>query len=432
MFLVFPFVAALLLSFNSMAATHEQMKAAWVGEWGSFDSFRYPDIEASTGHILRISECYVRDSKLKIYNCALRMQTRKNKSVCTAWSQVALDSDEHIAFSMKDSDRNVACNIDLKRVPGDKPIVDVTYSGKCDGLCRGSEANKAPQPLFAKSYPLRSTTSFLPVKSGSLEEDVNVANCYASASPAVREWCTNENLGALEAEDVKRVQSVTHDCYGSSDFAKCYADFGKKQKANYFAFRMSLWEKCDKSENSAACLEQNYNAKLNAFKKDEQDKANHLFGSLGSVQEASKLANTIDGVYKVKGQHILVTGEKYEAEDVLELVQTSDPRSLYFKTRLNFANGHQCSLFGVAKYRDKGGFVYQADNDDGVCQMQIKVKNDGLSFNDVDGKCRQQSCGARGGYEGIKFPLSKRRTIRYMQLLKNSEDYKNSLEASKG
>lgn len=419
----------LLIQHFANASTSEEKLKFWQGEWGEWKSWVYPDVEHSSGDTLKISECYIGRSEAKNYNCAVLMISRKDDLQCTAWSQIAIDSDDQLVFEHQDERRGADCRIELKRSAGIQPAIEVSYAGKCDNLCKKGEAEKRIQPIFAKSYRLKSSRPFFPVSAATELTDVYRAQCYGSQSKAVVEWCSNIQIGQLDSKDWTGFEGKYQDCFGTADYVNCKSDLEKRSKADYFAWRKSMWDKCDGASNVADCLTQHYNSKLNAAKKIEEDKMLKVFGAIGDEKNASHLADRIDGVYKMKGTRALVSGEKYKAEDILELVKTGQPKSLYFKTKLNFDNGHQCFLFGVAQYRKNGDFVYQQTGDLGTCVLQIKVEKDLIALNDLDGKCRENSCGARGGFDGVKFPLTKRRPIRYLELLQKSEDYKIAMEA---
>ena len=137
--------------------------------------------------------------------------------------------------------------------------------------------------------------------------------------------------------------------------------------------------------------------------------------------------DSIAGVYKVSHTLTAVDAPSYTAEDVLEIVKVS-PQRAYIRTRLYFTNGHQCSLLGVANLR--GNMLTYSTRDDptgDVCELSLRVENGRVVFHDKDNKCMQHNCGMRGSFEGIGFPLSSRREIRYLPRLLASREYKGAL-----
>ena len=140
------------------------------------------------------------------------------------------------------------------------------------------------------------------------------------------------------------------------------------------------------------------------------------------------------GVYKHRFPNALVSGEKYQSEDILEIVPR-DPSTAYFRLHQEFYNGHVCDIFGVAA-RDKDRLTYHGPDDvDGhPCLLSITRSTDGIRITeDRNGACRAQTCGARGGY-GMSpkgepdFKPSERREIRYLPRLLKSSEYAQAAE----
>lgn len=137
---------------------------------------------------------------------------------------------------------------------------------------------------------------------------------------------------------------------------------------------------------------------------------------------------SLQGVYKNKfiGQYI--SGEKYESEDVLELV-TLTPSETYVRIHLEFDNGHTCDLWGVAE-KNGESLLYRGRLSYGERPCELSLQNDGqaITLEDRDGICRASSCGSRGAYSGAGFDIRKRRAIKYMDRLISSWQYKAALE----
>ena len=132
------------------------------------------------------------------------------------------------------------------------------------------------------------------------------------------------------------------------------------------------------------------------------------------------------GVYKRQFNNAMVDGTKYRSEDVLELVKVSD-KTAYFRLHMDFANGHMCNLFGMATL-EADALTYRGKMfaDSAPCTLKIRRRKDGIGFEDVDGQCRNESCGARGAYgDGsfTSFPAKSLRPIRYMKRLLASKEY---------
>ena len=138
----------------------------------------------------------------------------------------------------------------------------------------------------------------------------------------------------------------------------------------------------------------------------------------------------VAGVYKHRFPNGGVTGEKWISEDILETVRLT-PRTAYVKTHLEFYNGHQCGIAGVADV-EGDGLVYVDRSDDATvgnakrCVLTLRVSSTRIDFEDPDYACKALYCGVRGGFGG-GFDRTDRRTIRYMKLLRDSADFRRAI-----
>jgi hypothetical protein len=150
----------------------------------------------------------------------------------------------------------------------------------------------------------------------------------------------------------------------------------------------------------------------------------------------SKLIGEMDGVYKHRFKSATIEPGKapgeadapYQAEDIIEIVRYDD-RHVYVRARLEFYNGHSCSISGIAGY-ENGSFVYhdpEKSFDGGPsCTLKVGVTNEKLTLTDritPDGasSCRAY-CGVRGSLN-YEIAKSARRPIRYLDRLKASRQY---------
>lgn len=140
------------------------------------------------------------------------------------------------------------------------------------------------------------------------------------------------------------------------------------------------------------------------------------------------------GVWRHRFANGLVSGETYTSENVLEVVPVA-PDAAYVRLRLEFYNGHQCAIAGVAR-ATPAGLVYTTPTDAGVCRLTLAPARGGIRlYEDENGACRQETCGARGGYgyrsgdPAPEFTGASRRPIRYMPRLLASPEYKAALAA---
>ena len=141
----------------------------------------------------------------------------------------------------------------------------------------------------------------------------------------------------------------------------------------------------------------------------------------------------IAGVYKSRFQNGLVTGETYRSEDILELVPLS-PDKVYFRAHIEFYNGHQCSLWGVARVAGPELVYREATKartfGAAACLLRITRIGKSIRLADDDGSCKAY-CGARGSFNNDTFPVASRRPIRYMRRLKASGQFRDALDEFK-
>lgn len=152
---------------------------------------------------------------------------------------------------------------------------------------------------------------------------------------------------------------------------------------------------------------------------------------VNNIHEAP-IIDQITGVYKKRFKNGFISGETYIAEDILEIVKIND-NTIYFRTDLEFFNGHVCELYGTAVYKGDNLFLYE--NKEGLkCKLAIQVTEKDIYF--IDGyadshHCRDDHSGFRGGFDSTSFKRSLRKPIKYMNILKNSYEYNVSLEELK-
>jgi hypothetical protein len=159
-----------------------------------------------------------------------------------------------------------------------------------------------------------------------------------------------------------------------------------------------------------------------------------VLGALAlSAQAADFNIDAIAGVYKKQFKNGNISGDKYDSEDILEIVKIT-PASAYVRTHLDFFNGHICDFWGVAKVED-GALTYRATKpnvQDKLCVMRVRVKGGKVALEDQDGACAIGTCGNRGMYNGTTFDLKRKRTIRYMDVLTKSDQYKEAVKEHDG
>ncbi|MEI8154407.1 MAG: hypothetical protein WCG92_22910 [Hyphomicrobiales bacterium] len=142
--------------------------------------------------------------------------------------------------------------------------------------------------------------------------------------------------------------------------------------------------------------------------------------------------DTLAGVYKSSFKNGNISGDKYQSENIVEIVKVS-PTAAYVRAHLEFFNGHVCNIWGVAK-AEGGTLVYRGEtNSQGKqCLLNVHLKGGKVTLDDKDGACAIATCGARGMYNGTAFDLKKRRAIRYMDALLKSDEYKDAIDEHEG
>ena len=151
--------------------------------------------------------------------------------------------------------------------------------------------------------------------------------------------------------------------------------------------------------------------------------------------DGGRLPTLMAGVYKTRFKNALVGGETYVSENILEIVPTHG-RTAYFRVHLEFYNGHECAISGIAEARTDT-LVYRGPDDvDGQpCVLSLRRAHDGVHiYEGENGACRNQTCGARGGYGftpdgAADFAAASRRPIRYLPRLLASDEYATAVKA---
>ncbi len=120
-------------------------------------------------------------------------------------------------------------------------------------------------------------------------------------------------------------------------------------------------------------------------------------------------------------------GRRITSENILEIVRVTDDTA-YIRIRLQFANGHQCNSWGIAR-AEEDQLVYRRPAQPGQpgCVLQVRMRAGGMTLTDVGGHCQATDCGARGSYDGEAFPLESRRRITYLDRLRAGQEYRDAL-----
>jgi len=143
---------------------------------------------------------------------------------------------------------------------------------------------------------------------------------------------------------------------------------------------------------------------------------------------AKALMDKLAGVYKYQFENGFIDGTKYTSENIFEFVPVSEDAA-YVKVALKFYNGHSCDMAGIAVYDHADGFLFQDPETQNPCKLTFHFKDEKITASEPEsGSDCQKFCGARGHMSSLEFSLNQKRKIRYMPLILNSEEYKESLE----
>lgn len=150
---------------------------------------------------------------------------------------------------------------------------------------------------------------------------------------------------------------------------------------------------------------------------------------------AAKLISEMRGVYKHRFIDSDTSGNKWEAENIVEIVPFDDVH-VYFRAYLETVNGHNCHVYGIAAFED-GRFVYRDTQFNEIwkqrCTLNISLTNTKLQLSDaagVDGESTcPMYCGARANLGNFSIAKSSRREIRYLKIVKESRQYLEAVDA---
>jgi hypothetical protein len=146
--------------------------------------------------------------------------------------------------------------------------------------------------------------------------------------------------------------------------------------------------------------------------------------------DASVDIGKIEGKYRRSFRSGDTSGAKYTVTDTFDLTQVGKG-VVYFNLALNFYNGHECNLSGIAR-SEKGALVYRDDSDpQEKCELHIRVRKGRIEFDDLHNHCRNSSCGARGGYGGQTFSIAGRRKLSDKERKQALSDYRDEVKGEK-
>jgi len=155
---------------------------------------------------------------------------------------------------------------------------------------------------------------------------------------------------------------------------------------------------------------------------------------LAAAAPAGDLASRLQGHYSHSFTNSLVTGERFRSTETMDILRTG-PAAAYVDIHLEFFNGHECNISGVADAAGPALVLKAGDDDLSRCTLTIRPgagKDRGrLVFEAPEEGCRYY-CGARGSLDGSDvFTLAGRRALTPAERRKITagDDYKAAVEA---
>jgi hypothetical protein len=152
-----------------------------------------------------------------------------------------------------------------------------------------------------------------------------------------------------------------------------------------------------------------------------------LVGGSGPAEKQFELASWL-GVYKHRFDNALSDGTRYESENILEIAAV-DEANAYVRADLQFTNGHVCRFYGIAQV-EAAKLTYRARAGSAMgdqCVLSLERTGAKLVLHDAEGRCGMRTCGVRGFYERVEFPVASRRRIRYLPRLKASYQFQQAI-----
>lgn len=148
--------------------------------------------------------------------------------------------------------------------------------------------------------------------------------------------------------------------------------------------------------------------------------------SAGRSTPTTSPIHDLEGVYKVRFENGDVEGNRYQSENILEIVPYG-VAAAYFRIHLEFFNGHECATFGMARWEARKLVYDSRANGSGqrACHLEITLEDQRVRLSDLVGEVHtcEELCGARGSMQS-DWPRASRRTIRYKSRLRGSWQYR--------
>jgi hypothetical protein len=377
----------------------------WQGEWGKWS---VQEDGASYGGSISIFNC-----SNELSTCRLLFETESKETSCRYYREEGLElrvsSSDLATADLEGVSEKKDCRLELKMVSVEgSRTLQANYIGKdCGYFCTSG-------PYFPKLFPFNGEIIF---------PWFSRVQCYTDTRKSTQKWCRDSELQKMDTtlkELGDSIESLTHD-----------RDFHK----NVAIARERFFTECETTKDIEGCFRSAYEKEISKFQtlqsaaQQEHDKTEKALSELGDATQGNEIISQIEGVYKERFPNALVDGTKYTSENIMEIVPVSS-NTFYFKLSLEFYNGHSCEGHGLAHFSKAGTFVYNSPGlfeDDTPCTLQFAINATEIRILDPDNSCDRARCGARGMFHDTVFPRKARRKISYMEIIKNSEEYKEAI-----
>jgi hypothetical protein len=380
----------------------------WDGSWGSWAPGPGGDLE---GGSVSISGCDAPSATCRLHfeseSATTRCGTSRDAKLMVTAETTATGHFSDVDGKAKD------CELVLTRSgSAAAPALQAHLDGsECAYFCtRG--------PLVPPELPRRSPRAF---PAGWTRP------CFADPRPSRVPWCLDDAVQTRDDALVHKASAI--DGYLGHD------DTGEVLKRE----REGILDRCAAVPDPHECLRDAYGRLAPAWAlrlaeaKQGYEREQAALAAPGDAAQGAQLAKEIAGVYKHHFANAMVSGEAFASEEVLELVPVK-ASALYVRVHLEFFNGHTCDQWGVAHFASTGAFVYREPSAEGegtaeppACELQVVVGADAITLADPRHTCTT-ACGARGKLDGASFARSERRSIRYLDRLLRSQEYRDAVE----
>lgn len=353
-------------------------QSPWVGEWGRFHEVRPHQYE---GAGITISNC-------TDHGCSFSIAVESQGHGDASGTLVLMSATDAVAHLIAFKEEH--CTLQLSLSTNEPSIRVAAGTGDCTYF-------QTPGVTFLGTFPIRTRDVFV---------SDHTAECFASSEAPRVALCRNAAL----------VKARKH---WSTLFLEV-SDLTKQTNTNVMAARNDAEDQivhaCVNDAKTDTCLADGLADAIHRLSVQRDAWLTSVTDS-GDASQATRMAHAIRGNYSHRFRNGDVDGDTFSSTNELSIDLLPGSR-IHYDLNLQFFNGHECSLEGTASWRSAGFFVDQqqvesanASHDDSLqslCVFEIRPTATGLELADPTGACRNMSCGARGGYNGVTFSFKER------------------------